>query len=94
MKNKCGNIPLIGKCKNKISFVHVIDLCRAIEKCLLYRGKHIFNIAADEHEEFQFILRRLIKKVNDLIAEHEEKIANKFLEYVTSEKKIRILLIQ
>ena len=25
------NIPLIGKCKNKISFVHVVDVCRAVE---------------------------------------------------------------
>ena len=58
------NIPLIGKCKNKISFVHVIDLCRAIESCLQHNGKYIFNVAADEHEEFQYVLRRLIKKVN------------------------------
>ena len=58
------NIPLIGKCKNKLSFVHVIDVCRAIDSCFNCTGKHIFNIASDEHEEFQFILKRLIKKVN------------------------------
>ena len=58
------NIPLIGKCKNKISFVHVTDVCRAIENCLQYSGKYIFNVAADDQEEFQHILRRLIKKVN------------------------------
>ena len=37
---------------------------QAIEKFLNCKGKYIFNIAANEHEEFQFILRRLIKKVN------------------------------
>ena len=58
------NIPLIGKCENKLSFVHVIDVCRAIDSFFNCTGKHIFNIAADEHEEFQFILKRLIKKVN------------------------------
>jgi|TARA_Y100000294_G_scaffold153173_1_gene151912 nucleoside-diphosphate-sugar epimerase len=58
------NIPLIGKANNKLSFVHVTDVCRAIECFLQCSGKHIFNVAADEHEEFQFILRRLIKKVN------------------------------
>ena len=61
------NIPLVGKCENKLSFVHVTDVCRAIEKFLQCKGKYIFNIAADEHEEFQFILRRLIKKVNSKI---------------------------
>ena len=25
------NIPLIGKCNNTLSFVHVTDVCRAIE---------------------------------------------------------------
>ena len=58
------NIPLIGKCTNKISFVHVTDVCTAIEKSLDLKGRHIFNVAADEHEEFQFILKRLIQKVN------------------------------
>ena len=57
------NIPLIGKCTNKLSFVHVIDVCRAIEMSLNFKGKDIFNIASDDHEEFQFILKRLIKKV-------------------------------
>ena len=32
-----------------------------------------------------------IKKVNELIADHEEKIANKFLEFVISEKKIKLI---
>jgi len=32
-----------------------------------------------------------IKKVNKLIADHEEKIANKFLEFVNSEKKIKLI---
>tara|TARA_B100001123_G_C15212111_1_gene987705 strand:+ start:237 stop:1259 length:1023 start_codon:yes stop_codon:yes gene_type:complete len=74
------NIPLIGKCTNKISFVHVTDVCIAIEKSLDLKGKHIFNIAADEHEEFQFILRRLIKKVDSkskLV--HFNKIIGNFL---------------
>ena len=31
---------------------------------LSYKGKVIFNIASDEQEEFQFILKRLIKKAN------------------------------
>ena len=57
-------IPLIGKCNNKLSFVHVVDVCRAIDCFFKVNGKHVFNIAADEHEEFQFILKRLIKKVN------------------------------
>ena len=58
------NIPLIGKCKNKISFVHVADVCRAVESCLQFSGKSVFNVAADEQDEFQYILKRLIKKVN------------------------------
>lgn len=58
------NIPLIGKCDNTLSFVHVTDVCRAIELFLNCSGKYIFNIAANESEEFQFILKRLIKKVN------------------------------
>jgi len=58
------NIPLIGRCINKLSFVHVVDICRAIEMSLSYKGKVIFNIASDEQEEFQFILKRLIKKAN------------------------------
>lgn len=32
-----------------------------------------------------------IKKINDLIADHEEKIANKFLDYIESEKKIKLI---
>jgi cysteine desulfurase family protein (TIGR01976 family) len=32
-----------------------------------------------------------IKKVNELIADHEEIISNKFLEFLASEKKIRVL---
>ena len=32
-----------------------------------------------------------IKKINELIAIHEEKIANKLLEFITSEKKIKLI---
>ena len=32
-----------------------------------------------------------IKKVNELIASHEEKISNKLLEFLASEKKIKVL---
>ena len=57
------NIPLVGPCTNKLSFVHVADVCRAIENFFQCKGKHVFNIAADEHEEFHYILKRLINKV-------------------------------
>ena len=57
------NIPLVGACKNKLSFVHVTDVCRAIEFFFQCKGKHVFNIAADEREEFNYILKRLINKV-------------------------------
>lgn len=59
-----NNIPLIGDCKNKLSFIHVVDVCRAVDNFFNCSGKHIFNIAANEHEEFQYILKRLINKVN------------------------------
>ena len=58
------NIPLIGDCKNKLSFVHVSDVCDAIELFFDKTGKYVFNIAADEAEEFNLILSRLIKKAN------------------------------
>ena len=58
------NIPLIGDCKNKLSFIHVSDVCDAIKLFFNKSGKYIFNIAADEGEEFQLILSRLIKKAN------------------------------
>lgn len=58
------NIPLIGGGKNKLSFVYVEDVCGAIEKFFKCKGKYIFNIASNEKEEFQFIINRLIKKVN------------------------------
>ena len=79
------NIPLIGKCNNKISFVHVTDVCRAIENCLLYSGKHIFNVAADDHEEFQYILRRLITKVNSKskLVHFNRTIGNLIFDLVT-----------
>ena len=79
------NIPLIGKCKNKISFVHVTDVCRAIEKCLQYSGKYIFNVAADDQEEFQHILRRLIKKVNSKskLVHFNKTIGNLIFDLVT-----------
>ena len=79
------NIPLIGKCKNKISFVHVTDVCRAIENCLQYTGKHIFNVAADDQEEFQHILRRLIKKVNSKskLVHFNKTIGNLIFDLVT-----------
>ena len=79
------NIPLIGKCNNKISFVHVTDVCRAIEKCLQYSGKHIFNVAADDQEEFQYILRRLIKKVNSKskLVHFNRTIGNLIFDLVT-----------
>ena len=32
-----------------------------------------------------------IKKINELIAVHEEKLANKLLEFITSEKKINLI---
>ena len=79
------NIPLIGKCKNKISFVHVTDVCRAIENCLQYSGKYIFNVAADDQEEFQHILRRLIKKVNSKskLVHFNKTIGNLIFDLVT-----------
>jgi len=79
------NIPLIGKCKNKISFVHVVDVCRAVENCLQFSGKSIFNIAADESEEFQLILRRLIKKVNSKskLVHFNKTIGNLIFDLVT-----------
>ncbi len=58
------NLPLIGKCQNKLSFIHITDVALAIEKFLNCKGKYVFNIAANEFEEFQFILTRLIKKAN------------------------------
>ena len=70
------NIPLIGKCDNKLSFVHVFDVCTAIEKFLNVKGKFIFNIAANESEEFQLILNRLILKVK---SKSKLKHINKFL---------------
>ena len=57
------NVPLIGDCKNKLSFVHVIDVCNAVELFFQVSGNYIFNIASDDSEEFQLILQRLIKKV-------------------------------
>ena len=79
------NIPLIGKCKNKISFVHVVDVCIAIENCLQFTGKSIFNIAADESEEFQYILKRLIKKVNSKskLIHFNKTIGNLIFDLVT-----------
>ena len=79
------NIPLIGKCKNKISFVHVVDVCQAVENCLQFSGKSIFNIAADESEEFQLILRRLIKKVNSKskLVHFNKTIGNLIFDLVT-----------
>ena len=79
------NIPLIGLCKNKLSFIHVNDVCQAIEKFLNCKGKYIFNIAANEHEEFQFILRRLIKKVNSKskLVHFNKTIGNILFDLVT-----------
>ena len=37
------------------------------------------------------IRRNRIKKVNDLISEHEKKIGNILLDYLNSEKKIKII---
>ena len=70
------NVPLIGECKNKISFVHVADVCKAIELFFNVNGKYIFNVAADESEEFQLILRRLINKTN---SKSKLRFFNKFL---------------
>jgi len=80
-----NNIPLIGECRNKLSFIHVIDVCRAIDSFFECTGKHIFNIAADEHEEFQYILKRLIKKVNSKskLVHFNKKIGNLIFDLVT-----------
>jgi len=80
-----NNIPLIGDCKNKLSFIHVIDVCSAVEKFFTCGGKHIFNIAADEHEEFQYILKRLINKVNSKskLKHFNKKIGNFIFDLIT-----------
>ena len=42
-------------------------------------------------QEKKINLLNKIKKVNSIIANHEEKISNKFLEFIESEKKIKLI---
>ena len=42
-------------------------------------------------QEKKINLLNKIKKVNSIIANHEEKIGNKFLEFIESEKKIKLI---
>ena len=78
-------MPLIGECKNKLSFVHVIDVCAAAYNSLGCAGKNIFNIAANEQEEFQYILKRLIKKVKSKskVIHFNKTIGNLLFDLVT-----------
>jgi len=58
------NIPWIGRGDNKISFVHVSDICKAIELFFNKQGKYLFNIAAENNDTLIHIIYRLIKKVS------------------------------
>ena len=58
------NIPWIGRGNNKLSFVHVSDLCKAIELFFNKQGKYLFNIAAENNDTLIHIIYRLIKKVS------------------------------
>mgnify|MGYP001368198948 CR=1 FL=1 len=84
------NIPLVGPCTNKLSFIHVTDVCRAIENFFQCKGKHIFNIAADEREEFQYILKRLINKVRSKskLVHFNKTIGNLAFDFATFFKLI------
>ena len=42
-------------------------------------------------QEKKINLLNKIKKINSIITNHEEKIANKFLEFIESEKKIKLI---
>ena len=42
-------------------------------------------------QEKKINLLNKIKKINSIIANHEEKIGNKFLEFIESEKKIKLI---
>ncbi len=79
------NLPLIGKCKNKLSFIHITDVALAIEKFLNCKGKHVFNIASNEFEEFQFILKRLINTANSKskLVHFNKNIGNLLFDIVT-----------
>jgi UDP-glucose 4-epimerase len=84
------NIPVIGDWENKHSFIHIKDVCTAVENFLQHRGKYIFNIAANECEEFQYILKRLIKKVNSKskLVHFNKTIGNLIFDIVTTLKLI------
>jgi len=55
-------IPLIGQGNNKLSFLHVFDLCVGIEKCFKIKKNQVFNLCANKHLSFKNIINYLIKK--------------------------------
>ena len=50
--------------------------------------KDVYN---HHFQEKRINLLNKIKKINSIIANHEEKIGNKFLEFIESEKKIKLI---
>jgi len=62
------------------------------ELCSLIGISEYFDNLYNHHFQKNDISRLTkIKKINELIALHEEKIANKLLEFITSEKKINLI---
>ena len=59
--------------------------------CLVGIAEYFDDLYKHHFQENNICRFKKIDKINFLIAKHEEKIANRFLEFIESEKKIKLL---